>query len=130
MTREYQANLALYIDGSWCSGEGRDVHQVLNPATGEVQAKTPLASTAEMRAAVEAALKAFPEWSAQNPQKRARVMFKFKELVEKEDTKDPLSDDKLAELLEEKHGVKIARRTITKYRKALGIASSTQRKVF
>ena len=38
MTREYQANLALYIDGSWRSGEGRDVHQVLNPATGEVLA--------------------------------------------------------------------------------------------
>ena len=61
---------------------------------------------------------------------QASVKQRIKELVEKEDTKEPLSDDKLAELLEEKHGIKIARRTITKYRKALGIAASTQRKVF
>lgn len=61
---------------------------------------------------------------------QASIKQRIKELVEKEDTKDPLSDDKLAELLEAKEGIKIARRTITKYRKALGIASSTQRKVF
>lgn len=61
---------------------------------------------------------------------QASIKQRIKELVEKEDTKDPLSDDKLAELLEQKEGIKIARRTITKYRKALGIASSTQRKVF
>jgi len=61
---------------------------------------------------------------------QASIKQRIKELVEKEDTNDPLSDDKLAERLEEKHGIKIARRTITKYRKALGIASSTQRKVF
>jgi len=61
---------------------------------------------------------------------QASIKQRIKELLEKEDTKEPLSDDKLAELLEEKHGIKIARRTITKYRKALGIASSTQRKVF
>ena len=61
---------------------------------------------------------------------QASVKQRIKELVEKEDTKEPLSDDKLAELLEEKHGIKIARRTITKYRKALGIVASTQRKVF
>jgi RNA polymerase sigma-54 factor len=61
---------------------------------------------------------------------QASIKQRIKELVEKEDTKDPLSDDKLAELLKEKDGITIARRTITKYRKALGIASSNQRRVF
>ena len=61
---------------------------------------------------------------------QASIKQRIKELVEKEDTKDPLSDDKLAELLKEKDGITIARRTITKYRKALGIPSSNQRKVF
>ena len=61
---------------------------------------------------------------------QASVKQRIKELVEKEDPKDPLSDDKLADLLEEKEGIRIARRTITKYRKALDIPSSTQRRVF
>jgi len=61
---------------------------------------------------------------------QASIKQRIKELVEKEDTKDPLSDDKLADLLKEKDGITIARRTITKYRKALGIASSNQRRVF
>jgi len=61
---------------------------------------------------------------------QASIKQRIKELVEKEDPKDPLSDDKLAELLEKKDGIKIARRTITKYRKALEIPSSTQRRVF
>lgn len=61
---------------------------------------------------------------------QASIKQRIKELVEKEDTKDPLSDDKLADLLKEQHGITIARRTITKYRKALNIASSNQRRVF
>lgn len=54
----------------------------------------------------------------------------IKELVESEDGKAPLSDDLLAAQLAEKHEIKIARRTVTKYRKALGIPSSSQRKQF
>ncbi len=52
------------------------------------------------------------------------------ELVEEEDAQDPMSDDQLAGALHEKHGIKIARRTVTKYRKVLGIPSSSQRKQF
>jgi RNA polymerase sigma-54 factor len=61
---------------------------------------------------------------------QASIKQRIKELVEKEDPKDPYSDDALAELLKERAGITIARRTITKYRKALGIASSNQRRVF
>jgi len=61
---------------------------------------------------------------------QASIKQRIKELVEKEDSKEPFSDDALADLLKERHGITIARRTITKYRKALGIASSNQRRVF
>src|SRR5262249_42472430 len=52
------------------------------------------------------------------------------ELVAQEDPDHPLSDDELARRLEEKEQVKIARRTVTKYRKALRIPSSSERKRF
>ncbi len=60
-----------------------------------------LASRAEMRRAVEVASKAFGEWSAVNPQRRARVMFNFKALVEK-------NMDELARLLSSEHGKVVA----------------------
>src|SRR5262249_3249818 len=60
-------------------------------------AKVPFASRAELRNAVETAAKAFPQWAAVNPQRRARVMFNFKALIEKE-------MDSLARLLSSEHG--------------------------
>ncbi len=93
--------LTHFVAGRHVKGTSGRFSDVYNPATGEVQAKTPLASTAEMRAAVEAAHKAFPEWAAQNPQKRARVMFNFKALVEKH-------MDELAHMLSAEHGKVVA----------------------
>ncbi len=61
---------------------------------------------------------------------QASIKQRLRELVEKEDPSEPFSDDRLAELLKERDGISIARRTITKYRKALSIPSSNQRKVF
>jgi RNA polymerase sigma-54 factor len=61
---------------------------------------------------------------------QASIQQRIKELVEKEDPHEPLSDDRLAELLKEREGIAIARRTITKYRKALGLPSSSQRRAF
>lgn len=55
---------------------------------------------------------------------------RIKKLVDAEDKKKPLSDEGIAKALEEDDGIKIARRTVTKYRKALGIPSSTQRKSY
>lgn len=57
------------------------------------------------------------------------VRMKLKELVDNEDKSDPLSDDALVEELA-KHGYQLARRTVTKYRKALNIPSSRQRRQF
>ena len=57
------------------------------------------------------------------------VKQKLKEIVDAEDSNEPLSDDAIVTALEE-HGIHIARRTVTKYRKALAIPSSTQRKAY
>jgi malonate-semialdehyde dehydrogenase (acetylating)/methylmalonate-semialdehyde dehydrogenase len=94
-------NLHHFIAGREFKGSSGRFGDVFNPATGEVQARVGLANRAEMRLAVEAALKAFPEWSSVNPQRRARVMFAFKALVEK-------NMDELAQMLSSEHGKVIA----------------------
>ncbi|AUW60029.1 methylmalonate-semialdehyde dehydrogenase (CoA acylating) [Sphingobium sp. SCG-1] len=74
---------------------------VFDPNNGSVQARVALGDRALLDAAVEAAKKAQPAWAAVNPQRRARVMFNFKALVEK-------NMDELAHLLSSEHGKVIA----------------------
>src|SRR5215475_277980 len=76
------------------SGRGGDV---FNPNTGEVQAKVAYATKSEVEQAIANADAAQPAWAATNPQRRARVMFKFLELVQAE-------YDDLARLLSSEHG--------------------------
>jgi malonate-semialdehyde dehydrogenase (acetylating)/methylmalonate-semialdehyde dehydrogenase len=80
------------------SGRGGDVYQ---PMTGEVIARVGFASKAEVREAVENAKAAQPAWAGTNPQRRARVMFKFLDLVQRE-------FEALADLLCREHGKTIA----------------------
>jgi RNA polymerase sigma-54 factor len=61
---------------------------------------------------------------------QASIKQRIAELVRQEDHSNPLSDDQLASLLEERDRIKIARRTVTKYRKAMAIPSSSQRRTF
>lgn len=86
-----------FIGGKNVKGTSGRTHDVYQPMTGEVIAKVALASKSEMRQAVENAKAAQPGWAATNPQRRARVMFKFLELIAKE-------TDSLAELLAREHG--------------------------
>jgi malonate-semialdehyde dehydrogenase (acetylating)/methylmalonate-semialdehyde dehydrogenase len=90
-----------FLNGTSVEGASGRYGDIFNPATGEVQAKVAFASRAEMRKAVEHAQKAFGEWSAVNPQRRARVMFNFKALVEK-------NMDALALMLSNEHGKVLA----------------------
>ncbi|HEY1612219.1 MAG TPA: CoA-acylating methylmalonate-semialdehyde dehydrogenase [Rhizomicrobium sp.] len=90
-----------FVGGQHVTGMSGRFGDVFNPATGEVQARVALATRAELRHAVEVANKAFREWSAINPQRRARVMFNFKSLVERE-------IDSLARMLSSEHGKVIA----------------------
>jgi len=71
-----------WIGGQSVAGVSGRTANVYNPATGQVQALVPLANRAEVDAAVAAAEAAFPEWSAQPPLRRARVLFRFRELFE------------------------------------------------
>lgn len=86
-----------FIGGKTVSGTSGRFGDVFNPSTGEVQAKVALASKAEVEAAIANAQAAQPAWAATNPQRRARVMFKFLELIQKE-------MDSLAALLSSEHG--------------------------
>jgi len=85
------------IGGKRVSGTSGRQTDVFNPATGEVQAKCPLASKSEMDHAIEVAAAAQPAWGAMNPQRRARVMMKFVDLLNRD-------MDKLAEVLSSEHG--------------------------
>ncbi len=86
-----------FIGGKAVAGTSGRFADVFLPSTGEVQARVALASRAELRAAVENARDAQGAWAATNPQKRARVMMRFLELIRGE-------MDPLAELLASEHG--------------------------
>ena len=90
-----------FVNGSSFEGASGRFGDVFNPNTGEIQARVQLATAGELDLAVQAALKAFPAWSATNPQRRARVMFEFKRLVE-------ANMQDLAEMLSAEHGKVIA----------------------
>ncbi|MCC3244824.1 CoA-acylating methylmalonate-semialdehyde dehydrogenase [Methylocystis sp. WRRC1] len=93
--------LGHFIGGKFLKGESGRFAEVYEPMTGSVAALAPLASKAEVRAAVENAIAAQPAWAAVNPQRRARVLMKFLELVSRE-------TDSLATLLAREHGKTIA----------------------
>src|SRR3954449_9915479 len=89
-----------FIGGStFASGERQG--EVFDPNQGEVQAHVRFGTAADLQKAVDAALAAQAAWAATNPQRRARVMFKYKELVEK-------NMEELARLLSSEHGKVIA----------------------
>ncbi|MGV3482127.1 MAG: CoA-acylating methylmalonate-semialdehyde dehydrogenase [Sphingobium sp.] len=83
------------------ASDGARFGDVFNPNTGQIQARVALGDQAVLEAAVAAARKAQPGWAATNPQRRARVMFNFKALVE-------ANMDELAHLLSSEHGKVIA----------------------
>ncbi len=86
-----------FINGQIIKGKSGRSHEIFNPTTGGVQGHVDLASRTEVESAIISAQNAFPEWSATNPQRRARVLFRFKELVEKD-------IDHLMKLLSSEHG--------------------------
>jgi succinate-semialdehyde dehydrogenase / glutarate-semialdehyde dehydrogenase len=70
----YPTDLAFYINGSWRKGEGRDVHHVINPATGETLAELPLANAADLDEALEATAKGFAHWRKVDVNERASIL--------------------------------------------------------
>jgi len=89
--------LTHFIGGRHVKGTSGRFAEGFLPMTGETISRVPLASAAEVRAAVENAREAQPAWAAVNPQRRARVMMKFVELLNRD-------MDALANLLAREHG--------------------------
>src|SRR5512142_1529884 len=86
-----------FVVGKAVKGSSGRFGDVFDPNTGEVQAKVVLAKHSEVEHAIANAEAAQPGWAATNPQRRARVMFKFLDLVAKD-------FDNLAKLLSSEHG--------------------------
>ncbi|EAQ13524.1 MULTISPECIES: CoA-acylating methylmalonate-semialdehyde dehydrogenase [Maritimibacter] len=92
----------MYEVGNWINGQNEAssssrTSDIYNPATGEIQGKVKLSTAAELDAAVAKAAEAQKAWAATNPQRRARVMMKFAELINRD-------MDKLAESVSREHG--------------------------
>src|SRR4028119_2496684 len=90
-----------FISGGRGAGASGRFSDVWDPNTGSVQARVQLATEAEADRAVQSAQTAFATWRGVNPQRRARVMFEFKRLVE-------ANMNELAEMLSAEHGKVIA----------------------
>jgi malonate-semialdehyde dehydrogenase (acetylating) / methylmalonate-semialdehyde dehydrogenase len=86
-----------WIGGKATAGQGDRRAPVYNPATGQVARFVPFASKEEVDAAVSAANTQFPSWSATPPLRRARILFRFKELIERE-------QNRLVRIISAEHG--------------------------
>ncbi len=93
--------LTHFIGGKHTPGASGTYGDVYDPNTGQVQARVPLAGRSETEAAIADAAEAQREWGEWNPQRRARVLLRFLQLVEKE-------KDSLARLLSSEHGKTVA----------------------
>ncbi|MEY4643262.1 MAG: methylmalonate-semialdehyde dehydrogenase [Pseudomonadota bacterium] len=91
------ATIDHYLAGQAVAGTSGRTQDVFNPATGSVSGRVALASSAEVNAAVASAQAAFPAWADTSPLRRARVMFKFLELMNQH-------RDDLARLITTEHG--------------------------
>jgi len=91
------ATIAHYVNGHVVAGGSARQQAVFNPATGVATGQVALANAADVDSAVAAAKAAFPAWADTPPIRRARVMFKFLELLN-------LHKDQLAHLITAEHG--------------------------
>ena len=86
-----------FVNGQLFDGNSKRKGKVFNPATGDQSSEVNLATTNDINTAVDAAKKAFVIWSQKTPLFRARILFKFKELIEK-------NSDELTKLIVSEHG--------------------------
>ncbi|MGC2035385.1 MAG: CoA-acylating methylmalonate-semialdehyde dehydrogenase [Thermoplasmata archaeon] len=74
--------LENYVDGAWCSAEGTEVLDVPDPSTDGLLARVPLSNAHDVDLAVRAARRAFPAWRETPVAKRARLIARFRDLLE------------------------------------------------
>ena len=93
--------LSHWVRGQLHPGTSGRTGDVLDPSTGLVSKRVPFASSNEVDAAVKAAADAYPTWSAMPPLRRARALFRFRQLLEN-------ATDELAGLISSEHGKTLA----------------------
>ncbi len=93
--------LPLWIGGKPVAAQTRRYGEVTNPATGEVVRHVPLGNAADVDAAVQAAAAALPGWRAQPPLRRARILMRFRDLME-------AHKPELAKIITQEHGKTLA----------------------
>ncbi|MGB7757047.1 MAG: aldehyde dehydrogenase family protein, partial [Salinisphaera sp.] len=86
-----------FINGETTAGQGTERGAVFNPTTGQQQAEVAIGSTADVDAAVAAAKAAYPGWAATTPLRRARILFKYKALLDEH-------RDEMARMIASEHG--------------------------
>lgn len=94
---EDQAVLGHFINGEFADGKGQRSAPVMNPATGEELKRVSLATMSEAERAIASARNAWPAWRDLPPLKRARIMFRYRELLE-------LHADRIAAIITAEHG--------------------------
>jgi len=87
----------LFVDGEWIDSSATETTPVFNPSEGTQIAVTPMCGSDEVSRAIEAANRAFPDWADTPAVERARLMFRFKELLER-------NFEELAALITHEHG--------------------------
>ena len=86
-----------FVNGKIIPGKSDRKGKIFNPAIGEQESEVKLGSKLDLDEAVDIAKKAFETWSLKPPIQRARIMFKFKELIEK-------NSDELTKMIVSEHG--------------------------
>ncbi|WP_079526194.1 CoA-acylating methylmalonate-semialdehyde dehydrogenase [Halobacillus hunanensis] len=81
MTQTEVKSIQNYVGGEWITPKSEQTEEVLNPATGEVIARVPISSDEDVDYAVEAAAEAFETWKEVSVPKRARILFKYQQLL-------------------------------------------------
>ena len=81
MSSNYPKTLQLHIDGEWIDVGDREIHHVVNPATGKTISNLPKATNSDLDRALDAAEKAFPKWRDTPVGERAAVLHKAAELM-------------------------------------------------
>jgi succinate-semialdehyde dehydrogenase/glutarate-semialdehyde dehydrogenase len=97
----YDADLKLFIDGNWRTGEGRDHFTVVNPVSGNGIAELPLASEADLEEAAAAAARAYPAWRATSVDERSTILRTAAQLLRKR-------TDQIAAIMTQEQGKPLA----------------------
>src|SRR4051812_37729390 len=94
-------SVSLWIDGKQKPASSNRAGDITNPATGEITRRVPFCNAADIDAAVQAAQRAFPAWRDTPPLRRARILMRFRELLD-------ANKDELAKLITAEHGKTLA----------------------